>query len=63
MGLSQFQPTSPARGTTGGILTKFDADAISTHVPREGDDHLYYIVAVAINNISTHVPREGDDRL
>ena len=55
-----FQSTSPVRGTTGFGAPMLEANLISIHVPREGDDNHN---GVSQHNIyiSIHVPREGDD--
>ena len=56
-----FLSTSPARGTTGEVLYNAWREAISIHVPREGDDGVGIDSARTVLDISIHVPREGDD--
>ena len=58
--LSEFQSTSPVRGTTPRQPVHCEWPTISIHVPREGDDVLIHR-ARPLLLISIHVPREGDD--
>ena len=59
--LHPFLSTSPARGTTIFASVDVQAQAISIHVPREGDDVRHHAGRPG-DSISIHVPREGDDR-
>ena len=59
---SKFQPTSPVRETTAEDAGVPAVKAISTHVPRAGDDISKGNLMIS-REISTHVPRAGDDLL
>ncbi len=56
-----FQPTSPVRETTFLPRRILPDTAISTHVPRAGDDVEQESQWFRCIMISTHVPRAGDD--
>ena len=60
IGTHLFQPTSPVRETTYQRIRHGLLDAISTHVPRAGDDRRFRRQGRG-QAISTHVPRAGDD--
>ena len=57
---SQFQSTSPARGTTEGQFTKrLFTERISIHVPREGDDVILWAMVEVLTYFNPRPPRGG----
>ena len=59
----EFQPTLPARGATGKLMTMDAPAPISTHAPRTGSDLTETIKAEYNPIISTHAPRTGSDQV